>query len=122
MSTRNMRVITEMTKIILREITTCTKEQKKAVLKVRNQESVRTLMYTDHKISLNEHLAWLDRVKYDERRIVFVILINEKVGGVVTVDAIDRLHLKSEWAFYLDSKLRGGLGAVIIWYPKFCIS
>ena len=49
-----------MTKILLREITKCTDEQKKSVRKVRNQESVRKSMYTEHEIPLNEHLAWVE--------------------------------------------------------------
>ena len=34
-------------------------------------------------------------------------------SGVVSVNAIDRLHLKSDWAFYLDANVRGGLGAAL---------
>ena len=102
-----------MTKILLREITKCTDEQKKSVLKVRNQESVRKSMYTEHKIPLNEHLAWVERLQSDNRQIVFVVLVDDVVSGVVSVNAIDRLHLKSDWAFYLDANFRGGLGAAL---------
>jgi UDP-4-amino-4,6-dideoxy-N-acetyl-beta-L-altrosamine N-acetyltransferase len=102
-----------MTKILLREITKCTDEQKKSVRKVRNQESVRKSMYTEHEIPLNEHLAWVERLQSDNRQIVFVVLVDEVVSGVVSVNAIDRLHLKSDWAFYLDANVRGGLGAAL---------
>ena len=102
-----------MPNIILREITKCTEEQKKAVREVRNQHSVRKSMYTEHEIPLNEHLAWIERLQTDKRQIIFVVLIDETVGGVVSVNAIDRLHLKSDWAFYLDANLRGGLGAAL---------
>lgn len=102
-----------MTKIILRELTKCTEDQKKAVREVRNQESVRKSMYTEHEIPLNQHLAWVERLKSDNRQIVFVVLVDDKVSGVVSVSAIDRLHLKSDWAFYLDENVRGGLGAAL---------
>ena len=102
-----------MTNILLREITKCTDEQKKSARKVRNQESVRKSMYTEHEISLNEHLAWVERLQSDNRQIVFVVLVDEVVSGVVSVNAIDRLHLKSDWAFYLDANVRGGLGAAL---------
>lgn len=102
-----------MTNIILREITKCTEEQKKAVREVRNQESVRKSMYTEHEIPLNEHLAWVERLKSDTRQIVFVVLVEGIVSGVVSVNAIDRLHKKSDWAFYLDENVRGGLGAAL---------
>ena len=102
-----------MTRIILREITKCTDEQKRAVREVRNQKSVRKSMYTEHEIPLNEHLAWIERLQQDKRQIVFTVLIDDLVSGVVSVNAIDRLHLKSDWAFYLDASARGGLGSAL---------
>jgi UDP-4-amino-4,6-dideoxy-N-acetyl-beta-L-altrosamine N-acetyltransferase len=102
-----------MTKIILREITKCTEQEKKAVLEVRNHESVRKSMYTEHEIPLNEHLSWVERLQSDKRQIVFVVLVDEIVSGVVSVNTIDRLHMKSNWAFYLDTNVRGALGAAL---------
>ena len=102
-----------MTLIKLREITKCTDDQKKAVRDVRNQESVRTSMYREHEIPFDEHLAWVERLTSDKRQIVFVVLADDVVSGVVSIDAIDRLHLKSDWAFYLDENVRGGLGAAL---------
>lgn len=102
-----------MNQVALRQINECTDEQKKAVREVRNEESVRKSMYTDHIISLDEHLKWIERIKNDERQIVFVVLVDENVSGVVSVNAIDMLHKKSDWAFYLGENSRGGLGAAL---------
>lgn len=102
-----------MVSVILREITRCTAEQKAAVRDIRNQESVRKSMYTDHVIGLEEHLAWLERLEKDTKQIVFVVILGSVVSGVVSINTLDRLHKKSDWAFYLDSKARGGLGAAL---------
>lgn len=102
-----------MTKVVLREINQCTSEQKVAVRDIRNQDSVRRSMYTDHEIGLDEHLKWVTRLKDDKKQIVFVVLVEEVVSGVVSVNAIDRSHKKSDWAFYLSEKVRGGLGAAL---------
>ncbi len=102
-----------MTDFILREITNCTQRQKKAVLDLRNQENVRKSMYTEHEILMNEHLDWVERLQNDKRQIVFVVLMDNEVCGVVYLNAIDRLHLKSDWGFYLDVNARVGLGAVL---------
>ena len=99
--------------VVLREITKCTPEQKKEVREVRNLESVRRSMYTDHMIGLEEHLAWIGKLEKDNRQIVFVVLVNDKVTGVVSINALDRLHKKSDWAFYLSDNARGGLGAAL---------
>ena len=103
----------KMINVVLREITQCNDEQKKAVRVVRNQLSVRRSMYTEHEIQLEEHLAWIERISSDNRHIVFLVLIDEIVSGVVSVNAIDRLHLKSDWAFYLAENARGGLGVAL---------
>jgi UDP-4-amino-4,6-dideoxy-N-acetyl-beta-L-altrosamine N-acetyltransferase len=102
-----------MEKVILREITKCNLDQKKEVREVRNLESVRRFMYTDHIIGLAEHFAWIDRLENDKKQIVFVVLLGNKVSGVVSINALDRIHRKSEWAFYLDDKARGGVGAAL---------
>jgi UDP-4-amino-4,6-dideoxy-N-acetyl-beta-L-altrosamine N-acetyltransferase len=70
-------------------------------------------MYTDHIIGLAEHFAWIDRLENDKKQIVFVVLLGNKVSGVVSINALDRIHRKSEWAFYLDDKARGGVGAAL---------
>lgn len=102
-----------MISVILREMTRCNDEQKKTVRDVRNQESVRKSMYTEHEIQLKEHLAWVERLYSDNSKIVFVVLVDDVVSGVVSVNSIDRLHLKSDWAFYLCENVRGGLGAAL---------
>jgi UDP-4-amino-4,6-dideoxy-N-acetyl-beta-L-altrosamine N-acetyltransferase len=75
-------------------------EAQMKVRDIRNEEGVRRWMYTDHAIGVNEHLSWINRLKTDDRQIVFVILAQEPVG-VVSVNAIDRHHRKADWAYYL---------------------
>lgn len=84
------------------------------VREIRNEEEVRKWMYTDHLISEEEHHAWLNHLKTDSKQIVFVILTEEQTPlGSVSVNALDRRHMKSDWAFYLTSTSRGGLGAAL---------
>jgi UDP-4-amino-4,6-dideoxy-N-acetyl-beta-L-altrosamine N-acetyltransferase len=87
-------------------------ETQMKVRDIRNEEGVRRWMYTDHVIGVNEHLSWINRLKTDDRQIVFVILAQEPVG-VVSVNAIDRHHRKADWAYYLTQTARGGLGAAV---------
>lgn len=102
-----------MINVALREIVRCSEEQQKAVRDVRNQLSVRKSMYTEHEITLSEHLTWVEGLTTDKKQIVFVVLVDNVVSGVVSVNAIDCLHQKSDWAFYLDENVRGGLGAAL---------
>lgn len=84
------------------------------VRKIRNEEGVRKWMYTDHVIGVDEHRKWIDRLKQDDTQIVFVIVDDEGAPlGIVSVNAIDRLHKKADWAYYLTKNARGGLGSTI---------
>lgn len=84
------------------------------VREIRNEENVRKWMYTDHVIGLDEHLAWLKKVTRDDRQMVFVVMDRERGPlGVVSAGAIDRLHKKADWAYYLTETARGGLGSAV---------
>jgi UDP-4-amino-4,6-dideoxy-N-acetyl-beta-L-altrosamine N-acetyltransferase len=102
-----------MLSINLRKINLCTTAQQKAILNIRNEPSVRNSMYTDHHISLDEHLNWVEILKNDKTQIVFIILVNDIASGVLSISALDLVHKKSDWAFYLTDKVRGGLGAAL---------
>ena len=106
--------LSEVRSITLKPIILCTVEQQTRVRDIRNQEGIRAAMYTEHEISLNEHLQWISRLKSDERQKVFVVLdAQERPLGVVSVNDIDLLHKKANWAFYLDANARGGMGAAL---------
>jgi len=98
---------------MLRKIIDCNSDEQMAVRDIRNQLTVRNSMYTDHEITLDEHLAWLNSLKSDCQQIVFAVFVNGSIAGVVSINALDRRHKKSDWAFYLDEKSRGGLGAAL---------
>lgn len=100
--------------IILKKLTACSIEQQLSVREIRNQAGVRTSMYTEHEIGIEEHLNWIDKLRTDDRQIVFAILTEQDDPiGVVSLNAYDRIHKKSDWAFYLAENERGGLGAAL---------
>ena len=85
-----------------------------AVRHIRNEDGVRKWMHTGHVIELNEHLAWINRLKTDRSQVVFVV-INRGQGpvGVVSLNAIDPHHKKADWGCYLTQNARGGLGSAV---------
>lgn len=84
------------------------------VREIRNEANVRKWMYTDHLISAEEHLAWIERLKHDTRQIVFVVLDEQNTAlGLVSVNGIDQRHKKTDWAYYLTESARGGLGSAL---------
>ena len=83
---------------------------------IRNEQNVRKWMYSDHVIGVNEHLDWINKIKQDDRQIVFAVLGENNIPlGVASVGLIDRIHKKTDWAYYLTEDARGGLGSAIEW-------
>jgi UDP-4-amino-4,6-dideoxy-N-acetyl-beta-L-altrosamine N-acetyltransferase len=108
------KVFRQSKKITLKRLVSCSLEQQTQVREVRNQIGVRSSMYTEHEIGVNEHLAWISRLKSDKKQIVFAVLNEEQNPiGVVSVNALDTLHNKADWAFYIDENERSGLGAAL---------
>ena len=74
-------------------------ESQMKVREIRNEENIRKWMYTDHIIGVNEHLDWINRLRKDAKQIVFAVLDDKRTPlGVVSVNAIDRLHKKADSA------------------------
>jgi len=106
-----------MTNIVLKEIGLCSIEQKKTIRLLRNQEYVKKFMYNDHKISTNEHISWLEKLKTDVSRQVFLVLEGDiNVLGLVSLDQIDSTKKEATWAFYLEQKVKGGLGPALEYF------
>jgi UDP-4-amino-4,6-dideoxy-N-acetyl-beta-L-altrosamine N-acetyltransferase len=100
--------------IVLREILSLDQSSQLRIREIRNEPSIRKVMYTDHEIQLDEHQDWLGRLKQDKCRIAFAV-IDEKSGpiGMVGLNSVDWRHRRSDWAFYLTEGERGGLGAAL---------
>lgn len=101
-------------KIDLIPVTDVSTEIQLTVREMRNQDNVRKWMFTDRIIGLNEHLAWLSRIKGDDKQIIFVVM--DEGGhpvGVASVNAIDYPHDKADWAFYLTEAAPAGLGSAL---------
>ena len=71
-------------------------------------------MFTDHQISIEEHTLWLKELERDPSRQVFLVLgKNSDVLGLVSLVDINSNFKEATWAFYLDKKIKGGLGPTL---------
>ena len=84
------------------------------VRELRNHPDVRRFMYSSHEISAGEHDSWLASLSGNARQQVFVVCLDERVAGIVSLNAINATHRTADWAFYLDPALQGqGLGSLV---------
>jgi UDP-4-amino-4,6-dideoxy-N-acetyl-beta-L-altrosamine N-acetyltransferase len=91
-------------------------EAQLAIREIRNLPDVRKVMFTDHVISVNEHLVWISRLKADPHQIVFGIVddTSKRPLGVISLAALDSKNKRSDWGFYLAPEERGdGLGTAV---------
>jgi UDP-4-amino-4,6-dideoxy-N-acetyl-beta-L-altrosamine N-acetyltransferase len=101
----------------LRSILACSPEQQETVRCLRNDPAIRSAMHTDHVISEAEHARWLSGLDGDRARRVFVVLgPGESPVGVVSLSAIDPVHGKADWGFYLSPQAQGGLGTLVLFH------
>lgn len=84
------------------------------ILDIRNEQDVRKWMYVDTPIELNEHLQWLQQSKMQEQQRVFVVMENrDKPIGLIKLANTNTLHKTSDWAYYLSSDAKTGIGPAI---------
>ena len=75
------------------------------VLSWRNKPSIRSAMYTEHEISLEEHKLWFCKTQqkgYGGKH--FIFCLDEHPLGVVNFTAISREHKRLNWGFYLGEE------------------
>jgi len=81
----------------------------------RNSPEVAAYMYTDHRITPEEHARWFAGIEGDERRAYFVIEMDGEPVGLANFYDIDRKNRRCAWAYYLaEPSVRGrGIGGFV---------
>jgi len=80
------------------------------ILSWRNAPNVRANMYTRHEITLEEHLAWWEKIRPREDQVYRIYEHQGRPLGVVAFNGIDRIHRNSSWAFYSSPEAPRGTG------------
>jgi UDP-4-amino-4,6-dideoxy-N-acetyl-beta-L-altrosamine N-acetyltransferase len=84
------------------------------VREIRNRDSIRKNMYSDHLITEEEHDAWVGRLRASCNDKVMVIKLEGRLVGLVALRNIRHADGVSDWAFYLDDDMQGkGLGSIV---------
>ncbi|WP_099825716.1 UDP-4-amino-4,6-dideoxy-N-acetyl-beta-L-altrosamine N-acetyltransferase [Oceaniglobus indicus] len=89
-------------------------DQAHALRDIRNEDGVRANMYSHAPIGADEHARWLDGVRGDASRRLFLVRRDTTLIGALAYSAIDPVHRRADWAFYLTAAVRGqGLGRAL---------
>ncbi|PFS53932.1 UDP-4-amino-4,6-dideoxy-N-acetyl-beta-L-altrosamine N-acetyltransferase [Bacillus cereus] len=74
------------------------------ILKWRNTKEIRSVMYEDHKITIDEHLKWYEKLKMDDTKVARLLIYKEKPIGFVIFTKIDKMNRTCYWGFYIGEK------------------
>ncbi len=86
------------------------------IRKWRNSENVSKYMFTNHHISKEEHQNWIDKLKKQDNAKAWIIKVDDKPVGLVTLSDIDYKNKITDWGFYIaDESMRGkGIGRLVL--------
>jgi len=70
----------------------------------RNHPSVRSMMFNNHEVSMEEHQHWYSIVSYDPQRRLCLFMLNEKPSGFVQFVMETN---QAEWSFHLAPLVQG---------------
>ncbi|WP_075313346.1 UDP-4-amino-4,6-dideoxy-N-acetyl-beta-L-altrosamine N-acetyltransferase [Bacillus wiedmannii] len=80
------------------------KKDLELILKWRNTKEIRTVMYEDHEITIDEHLKWYKKLEMDDTKIARLLIYKEKPIGFVNFTKIDEMNRTCYWGFYIGDK------------------
>lgn len=88
------------------EYSMCPLEEKdlEQVLAWRNSDRIRSVMFTNHKISMQEHLTWFERIKKQEILTHFIFAYRNRPIGYISYIDIDRINGTCSSGTYLGEQ------------------
>tara|TARA_Y100000590_G_C15529388_1_gene942532 strand:- start:121 stop:687 length:567 start_codon:yes stop_codon:yes gene_type:complete len=76
------------------------------ILNIRNEKKIRENMYTNHIISLKEHLNWVKKIVVNNKVIIYAVYYKKELIGSVGLSNIDLIKKQSHWSFYISNNFK----------------
>jgi len=84
------------------------------ILSWRNSERIRSVMFSNHVISSDEHRSWFESLNKKDASVFLLFEYERKPAGLVYFTDIDRANGTCYWGFYLGSEdLPAGTGSLL---------
>ena len=110
----NLRGNPKIGKVVLLNFANLNEREKEMVLEWRNSEKVRKWMFTDHIISLGEHLKFIYLLKDDARNFYFLIKCGSEYLGVISLTRVNIKNRNAYFGIYANpEKKMSGLGSML---------
>ncbi len=86
------------------QLRTITEEDSELLLRWRNSDRIRAVMFSDHIITADEHAAWISKTIKAPVPGILMFEYQGKPLGVVTIDRVDMSSSRCYWGFYLGEE------------------
>lgn len=105
----NLRKNIELGEVLLKNFVNLSQEEKEMVRRWRNHPEVRKWMYTDHEISEEEHMEFLEKLKEDKKNFYYLVLKDGKAIGVLYLNRVDFRNRNAYFGIYAnpEEKIHG---------------
>lgn len=84
------------------------------ILKWRNQETIREVMFDSSIITWKTHINWFNRIKISETAVSKVFYFEDVPFGIINITQIDTINNSCEWGFYIGAQdVPPGMGTIL---------
>ncbi len=102
----NLKKNFKFEKISLINFTNLTAEENEMIRNWRNEESIRNWMFSDHIITKEEHMQFLNRLKSDNKNFSWLIRNNDSYLGVLNFNQVNFKHRNAYFGFYVNPNIK----------------
>ncbi|MGR9594553.1 UDP-4-amino-4,6-dideoxy-N-acetyl-beta-L-altrosamine N-acetyltransferase [Bacillus thuringiensis] len=90
------------------------KKDLELILNWRNTKEIRSVMYENHQITMDEHLKWYEKLVMDDTKVARLLTCKEKPIGFVNFTKIDKMDRTCYWGFYIGEKQSVRLAGTVL--------
>lgn len=102
--------------LIFRNVLDTTEAVQELIRMWRNNDKVRSHMFSDHLVSKEEHATWLASLPNSQLQKAWVVFSHATPIAVVNLQKISLSNKRTDWGFYVDpEKSRPGMGAKVLY-------
>ena len=106
-----------MMKLTFKNFIKLTRKEHEKILSLRNADYIRNNMKTKNIIKIENHMHWIDKLKYDNSNKYYAVYRDDEIVGAIYIKDIDYNKNKSTWGIYFKKNINPLISSV----SAYCI-
>jgi UDP-4-amino-4,6-dideoxy-N-acetyl-beta-L-altrosamine N-acetyltransferase len=96
-------------------------EMQKSILSWRNHEDIRSWMFNENEISLEDHLKFVKNLEHNDQNFYWIVRKDEKTIGVAYLNHYDERENTAQWGFYTNPEYFNSFAGLEIAYAALWV-